>query len=57
MELSCYDPSGSIFASPAFLNLTAVFMILAAFTVTRLFAMSRADSLDQLQFAPIQVAS
>ena len=57
MELSCYDQSGSIFASPAFLNLTAVFIILAAFDVARLIAMSRADSLDRLQFAPIQAAS
>ncbi|WP_179296424.1 MULTISPECIES: hypothetical protein [unclassified Mesorhizobium] len=57
MELSCYDPGGSIFASPAFLNLTAVFIILAAFAVARLMAMSRADSLDQLRFAPIQAAS
>jgi len=57
MELSCYDSSGSIFASPAFLNLTAVFIILAAFAAARLIAMSRADSLDQLQFAPIQAAS
>lgn len=46
MELSSYDPSGSIFASPAFLNLTAVFIILAAFDVA-----------DRLQFAPIEAAS
>lgn len=57
MELSCYDPSGSIFGSPAFLNLTAVFIILAAFAVARLIAMSRTDSLDQLRFAPIQPAN
>jgi hypothetical protein len=57
MELSCYDQSGSIFASPAFLNVTAVFIILAAFAVARLIAMSRADSLDQFQPAPIQPAS
>lgn len=57
MELSCYDPSGSIFASPAFVNLTAVLIILAAFAVARLIAMSRTDFFDQLQLAPIQPAN
>jgi hypothetical protein len=57
MEPSCYDPSGSILASPAFLSLTAVFIILATFAVARLIAMSREDSFGELQFAPIQPAS
>ncbi|WP_167458453.1 hypothetical protein [Mesorhizobium kowhaii] len=46
---SCYVQSTSIFASSAFLDVTAVFMILAAFAGARLIAMSDAGSFDQLQ--------
>ena len=45
---SCYDQSASIFASSAFLNVTAVFIILAAFAAARLIGMSRSD-IDQTQ--------
>jgi hypothetical protein len=51
MELSCFDQSGSILASTMFLNITAVFIILAAFAAARLISMSGAASVDQLQTA------
>ncbi|RUX24157.1 hypothetical protein EOA13_31650 [Mesorhizobium sp. M7A.F.Ca.US.011.01.1.1] len=47
MELSCFD--GGVLASAMSLNITAVFMILAAFAAFRLVAMSGA--VDQLQTA------
>jgi hypothetical protein len=49
MELSCLDQSGGILASTMFLNITAVFMILAAFAVVHLIAMSGEGSVEQLQ--------
>ncbi|PWJ94939.1 hypothetical protein C8D77_1011625 [Mesorhizobium loti] len=49
MELSCFDQSGGIFASTMLLNITAVFMILAAFAAVRLTAMSGEGSIEQLQ--------
>ncbi|MER9748405.1 hypothetical protein [Mesorhizobium sp. M0140] len=49
MELSCFD--GGVLASAMSLNITAVFMILAAFAAFRLVAISREGSADQLQAA------
>ncbi|RVD64106.1 MAG: hypothetical protein EOQ39_20005 [Mesorhizobium sp.] len=49
MELSCFD--GGILASTMSLNVTAVFIILAAFAAFRLVAMSGEGSVDQLQTA------
>lgn len=49
MELSCFD--GGVLASTMSLNVTAVFMILAAFAAFRLLAMSGEGSVDQLQTA------
>ncbi|MER8445314.1 hypothetical protein NKH52_19185 [Mesorhizobium sp. M1066] len=49
MELSCFD--GGVLASAMSLNITAVFMILAAFAAFRLVAISREGSADQLQTA------
>lgn len=48
---SCYDQSASIFASTMFLNITAFFIILAAFAVARLVAISGEGSVNRLQTA------
>jgi len=48
---SCYDQSASIFASTMFLNITAVFIILAAFAIARLAARSGEGSANRLQTA------
>ncbi|ESY60721.1 hypothetical protein LB577_03955 [Mesorhizobium sp. B283B1A] len=48
---SCYEQSASIFASSAFLNMTAIFVILAAFAAARLIALSGTGSVDRLQIA------
>ena len=49
MQLSCFDQSGGIFASTMFLNITVIFVILAALAVVRLIAMSGEGSIEQLQ--------
>lgn len=51
MGLSFFDQSASIFASTTFLNVTAVFMVMAAFAIVRLVALSEAGSVEQLQVA------
>lgn len=48
---SCYDQSASIFASTMFLNITAFFIVLAAFAMLRLVAISGEGSVYRLQAA------
>jgi uncharacterized membrane protein (DUF485 family) len=48
---SCYDQSGTVLASSIFLTVTAIFIVLAAFSAARLTAMSGAGSVEQIQTA------
>ncbi|MDX8480726.1 hypothetical protein RFN28_19965 [Mesorhizobium sp. VK24D] len=47
----CYDHSGTALAWSIFLDITAFFLIMAAFAAARLIAISRADSVEPLQIA------
>jgi len=48
---SCFDNSGIVLASTIFLNVTAVFIILAAFAAARLITTSGAGSIERLRTA------
>ncbi|CDX21847.1 conserved hypothetical protein [Mesorhizobium sp. ORS 3324] len=47
----CYDHSGIQLAWSIFVDITAFFLIMAAFAAARLITISRADSAAQLQAA------
>jgi hypothetical protein len=47
----CYDHSGIDLAWSIFLGITAVFMLMAPLAAARMVAISRADSVGQLQTA------